>query len=242
MTTSDRYTGASYLASNPSWHEEDSPWKAMQVARLLSDYHVHPGSIVDVGCGAGAVLQSLQPHLPSECKLTGYDISPAAIARCRSRENGRLAFIQGDYLSLDTEPSDVILALDVIEHIEDYFGFLRALRSRGRHFVFHIPLDLHVSSVLRVQPLLSARQQVGHIHYFCRETALATLSETGYTPVAERYTAGSIELASASPRSTLLKLPRQGLFWLAPHIAARWLGGFSLLVLATAGQSPGPGL
>lgn len=29
------YTDGSYLANNPSWHEEDSPWKARQIIRLL---------------------------------------------------------------------------------------------------------------------------------------------------------------------------------------------------------------
>lgn len=241
MTTSNLYTGLGYLESNPRWHEEDSSWKAMQVARLLADFGIRPASVVDVGCGAGGVLQSLRPHVPDECTLTGYDISPVAIARCRGKENGRLSYVNADYLSLEVVPSDVILALDVVEHIEDYFSFLRALRSRGRHFVFHIPLDLHVSSVMRIQPLLEARRRVGHIHYFCRETALAVLLEAGYTPIAERYTAGSLELTSASRRSALLRLPRRALFRIAPHAAVRWLGGFSLLVLAAAAPTPGSG-
>lgn len=229
---SDLYTTDAYSRANPDWHEEDAPWKAAQIARLLADYRVAVSRIVDVGCGAGGVLAGLQRALPPQCTFAGYDVSPAAIARCQSKQNDRLSFINGDYLGLETEIADVLLAVDVIEHVEDYFGFLRALRGRARKFVFHIPLDLHLSSVARVRPLLLVRQKVGHIHYFLRETALATLADTGYRLIAERYTAGGVELQTGSSRTILLRLPRRVLSRVAPHVAARWLGGFSLLVLA----------
>lgn len=232
--TRDLYTNDAYSQANPSWHEEDSPWKARQISALLAHFRIIPSTVVDVGCGAGGVLTELQKVLPSNTKLAGYDVSPAAIARCASKQNARLSFVNADYLSLETDVVDLLLAVDVVEHIEDYFGFLRSLRSRARQFVFHIPLDLHVSSVARVAPLLAARRQVGHIHYFLRETALAALTDTGYRILAERYTAGGMELASASGRAALLRWPRRILFQAVPHLAVRWLGGFSLLVLAEA--------
>ena len=72
------------------------------------------------------------------------------------------------------------MAIDVFEHVEDYFGFLRKLREKAEYKIFHIPLDLSVQTVLRSSPIIKGRKSVGHIHYFTKETALETLKDTGY--------------------------------------------------------------
>ena len=111
-------------------------------------------------------------------------------------------------------------------------GFLRALNRRARNFIFHIPLDLHVSSVIRSRSIIEAREAVGHLHYFTRETALATLADTGFRVIDETFTAGGLELGRSGLATRMARLPRRLVRRLSPHAAARWLGGFSLLVLA----------
>ena len=226
---SDRYVDGAYLARNPHWHVEDSPWKARQIARILADNGVRPRSVVEVGCGAGAILAELQKALP-DARLDGYDISPQAIALARPRENERLHFHEG--MPAGGTPADVMLVIDVFEHVEDPFAFLRALRGRAEHFVFHIPLDLSAQAVLRGKPIQRRRDVVGHLHYFTRETALAILAETGYTVADSRFTAGTLELPVESALARVARLPRRLLYAVAPDLAVRSLGGFSLLVLA----------
>jgi hypothetical protein len=77
------------------------------------------------------------------------------------------------------------------------------------------------------------RTQVGHIRYFTRETALATLAEAGYEVRDYFYTAATIDLPVKSLKSRLFKLPRKLLFSLSHEWSARVLGGCSLMVLAT---------
>jgi hypothetical protein len=166
-----------------------------------------------------------------ETRLWGYDVSPQAIALCRPRQNNRLEFIEGNPNTGGT-PFDLLLAIDVIEHVEDCFAFLRGLAPLARHHVFHIPLEMHVSAVARMSPLLAARRGVGHIHYFSRETALALLADCGYEILAERYTAGALGLAQSGLATRVARLPRYVASQISTHFAARWLGGFSLLVLA----------
>jgi hypothetical protein len=226
-----RYTDGNYLEANPTWHEEDSPWKAEQIAGIVRDNQLAPTSVCEVGCGAGEILASLRNMLPG-ARFVGYDIASQAIARCAPKSSSDLSFVAGDFLKAKTETFDLLLLIDVFEHVDDYLGFLRALRSRARRFVFHIPLDLHVSSLVRVHPLAEARAKIGHLHYFTRETALATLVEAGYRIVDERYTPGGLELHRPALRARVARLPRRLVYWLNPHAAARWLGGFSLLVLA----------
>jgi hypothetical protein len=127
---------------------------------------------------------------------------------------------------------DIILVIDVLEHIEDYFSFLRSLRNRGTYKIFHIPLDMSVQALLRMSPILKSRENVGHIHYFTKETALAILKETGYEIIDYFYTPGSLELSSRqSFKSLLLKLPRKLGYSLNKDMAVRILGGYSLMIL-----------
>src|ERR1700675_3414935 len=75
----NRYTGGDYLRAHPSWHVEDSAWKAAHVARLLERHDIRPARVGEVGCGAGEILRQLQSRLGIECEFWGYDVSPQAI-------------------------------------------------------------------------------------------------------------------------------------------------------------------
>lgn len=57
------YISGEYLNKNPTWHVEESPWKAQQILRMLTLHHLTPRSICEVGCGAGEVLKQLQEQM-----------------------------------------------------------------------------------------------------------------------------------------------------------------------------------
>lgn len=227
------YADGTYLRNNPEWHAGDSPWKAGHVASLLERHALAPRTICEVGCGAGGVLEALADRVPAAAELHGYEISPQAHAIASRKSDPRLRFHLKDLLQDAGAFFDVVLALDVFEHVEDYFTFLRRLRAKGRHKVFHIPLELSALWVGRGAPLMKARRAVGHLHHFTRDTALAALEDTGYTVIEHRYTAAATDRPSKSWKSRLLNIPRRILFAIAPDATARVLGGYSLLVLAT---------
>ena len=221
----ERY-GEAYLAHNPGWHVEDSRWKADQVIELLDRWT--PRSVCDVGCGAGEVLRHIHDRLPVD-RLVGYEVAESAFELCRRRDaTDRLEFKLED-AAASPEHFDLMLLLDVIEHVQDPIGFLRSLRFKSDRTILHIPLDLSVQSVLRPGRLLHSRRAVGHLHYFTQETAEATLQDSGYHVVSTRLTGVSTDLPAKSRKAAAAALPRR---ILPPHIAARTLGGFSLLVLA----------
>lgn len=225
------YTDGTYLRNNPDWHSDDSAWKASHIAALLERHAIAPNTVVEIGCGAGEILRNLSTHLEPRTQFFGFEISPDAYAMCARKSGGNFAFKFGDLLE---EPAffDLAMAIDVFEHVEDYFTFLRKFRTKARYKVFHIPLELSALSVMRTKPLLEARRTVGHIHHFSKDTALAVLEDTGYKVLEHVYTSGRTELATVGWKTKLLKGPRQALFKLAPDAAARTLGGYSLLVLA----------
>lgn len=93
---------------------------------------------------------------------------------CNRKVRHNLRYFHKDLLDESESGFDVVMAIDVFEHVEDFFGFLRSLREKGTYKIFHIPLDLSVQWVLRSSPLIKQRLSVGHIHHFTKETALAT--------------------------------------------------------------------
>jgi SAM-dependent methyltransferase len=226
------YTDGSYHSIHPTWDVEDSPWKARLVRKLLAKHDLTPSSICEVGCGAGEVLRQLQLSGDSSAQYTGYEISPQAYALADAKSNERLKLILADICQeRPVAQYDLLLALDVVEHVEDYLAFLRCLRPLARYKVFHFPLELSVQSVLRTSPIMSGRKMVGHLHYFMKDIVICALQETGYSIIDWVYTPVSIE-RPRSFRQTAMALPRRLLFKVSPDITVRILGGYSLMVLA----------
>lgn len=229
-----RYQDGQYLAANPSWHEEDSEWKAQKIFALLQGAGAAaPATVAEVGCGAGGVLRALQARLPPSTLLSGYDVAPAAVARAQRHANARLSFHCED-LTLSAKKFDLLLCIDVFEHVENPFSFLRALRAKAARLVFNIPLEMHVAGILINHPLWT-RRQFGHLHYYTAALALETLRECGYTVIAHGFPSRLMDL----PRSAsewIFWLPRKATALISPELSARIFGGTSLLILAAGDQ------
>jgi len=225
------YLDGGYLEKNPLWHMDEAPFKVRQIMRMLEKHRLQPKTICEVGCGSGEVLRLLQPKMDAACRFWGYEISPQALELCKSRANERLQFKLADITQDEGAFFDVLLVLDVIEHVEDYFSLLAGIRSKGDLKIFHIPLDLSVQAVMRRRGLLTRRELFGHIQYFTKETALQTLTDVGYQLLDYFYTPRCIELGDEVIKK-IARLPRRICFAIHQDLAVRFLGGYSLLVLA----------
>lgn len=219
-----------YLLKNPTWHVEDSPWKAAQILKMLYRHNLNVKTIAEIGCGAGEILNQLHLSMGEDVVFTGYDISSDAISLARLREKERLQFKLENLLTVDSK-FDLLLMIDVFEHVDDYLNFLKQCKGKAEYTIFHIPLDVSVQSVLR-NKLMHWRNSLGHLHFFTKETAIATLKDAGYEVIDSFYTAGSVELSDKTIKSRLASSLRNALFKLNQDIAVKSLGGYSLLVLA----------
>jgi SAM-dependent methyltransferase len=231
----ESYESGEYLAKNPTWDEEDSEWKATHVLKMFDRNHLAPTSVVEVGCGAGGVLASLHDALP-EVDYSGFEIAPDASRFWEKHKAKTINFFIGDFLHEKIRHYDVLLLLDVIEHIPDPFEFLSRLIGQADYYVFHVPLDLSAMSVARESPLLLVRQKVGHIHYFTKGLALALIQESGFQVVDWFYTGASFNAPQASWQSRLARLPRRLAYAIDRDWGVRLLGGDTLMVLAKAKQ------
>ena len=79
---------------------------------------------------------------------------------------------------------------------------------------------------------MTFRADLGHLHYFWKATALATLRDTGYEVVDSFYTFSAGLNRPHRLRRHALNLVRQTLFAADKDTAALLLGGYSLMVLA----------
>jgi len=218
-----------YLKANPTWHVEDSPWKAKQISKMLKRNSIELKSIAEVGCGVGEILNQLYQVMPNDVNFIGYDISFDAISLAKSRENERLRFKQENFLETNYK-YDLLLMIDVFEHVDDYLGFLKSCKNKSKYTIFHIPLDIDVLGILRNVPI-KTRKSVGHLHYFTKHTALATLADCGYEILDSFYTAGMLELPNKKLKSKIAAIPRKIMYRINKDFAVTLLGGYSLLVL-----------
>jgi hypothetical protein len=223
------YADGTYLDHNKSWHVEDSAWKAGKIVTMLSRHGLVPESVCEVGCGAGEILRQLSLVYP-HTRFVGYELSPQAFELCRSRESANVHYENADLLSQSVH-YDCLLCIDVFEHVEDYLGFIRSLKPKASYTVFHIPLDMSIASLLRSN-MLHARKSVGHLHYFSRDTALATLTDCGYEIIDSFYTPSAFEAPGFGWRQKFYQLRYRCLFAMSQHFTVKLYGGSSLLVLA----------
>ena len=79
--------------------------------------------------------------MPDDVNFTGYDISGDAINLARQRAKERLGFKHENFPGTDAK-YDLLLMMDVFEHVDDYLGFLRSCKNKTKNTIFHIPLDI----------------------------------------------------------------------------------------------------
>jgi len=206
---------------------EDAPFKAQWVLKLLARHpELQPASVCEIGCGAGGILAELSGALPKS-SFRGYDVSPQAYAIAQQFSSARRQFVLGDAFS-DPSVYDLVLVMDVIEHVENCFEFLRAARRKGHMKLYHVPLDANASRILRG---LNEWDTVGHIHLFTIETAIKTLEYTGHRIVDWLLTDTALAGHGRLLQNHLANLCRRPLSIFSKPLCARLFGGYSLLVL-----------
>jgi SAM-dependent methyltransferase len=95
--------------------------------------------VVDVGCGTGIVLREFPWPVRS---LVGCDAAPVALALTRRREIRDLVRADVGALPFADAALDLVLALDVIEHLDDDGAALAELARvvrPGGYLLLHVP-------------------------------------------------------------------------------------------------------
>lgn len=128
-------------------------------------------SVIDVSCGGGHLLAEFRSKYP-ELKLAGTEFIETAVI-----ENSR-RYPSINFLKLDiTEGSlnecfDLVLCIDVLEHINDDIKALKNLRKiTGKFLVIGVPIG-NVSK--------SERLSLGHVHGYSIDELSMKVNKAGF--------------------------------------------------------------
>lgn len=233
VSSNDIYVSGEYFKNNPNWDIADARWKTDVIFELLKKNKVKPKQVIEVGCGAGENLVELLKKEGSIEKLSGYDISPQAIGLATKKVSDKISFYNEDITAKENVNTDLMLVIDVVEHVDDYYGFLRKLKKKSDWFIFHIPLDLSCRTVKKPHVLLQQRQSVGHIHYYTKEMVEWALQDTGYEIADWVYTKPVVDVEPAdSVKRFVKKILRNVSFAINKDWSAKKWGGYSMMILA----------
>lgn len=136
----------------------DSSLRSKQIMRCIERYGPTALSLLELGCGTGAVLDGLS----AVDSLVGLDISPNMLDIARARLPG-VQFIQGDISSFDLgRRFDVIVCTyDVLNHLADFNRWISCFACTRKHltedglFIFDINTVGHLNRVACDQPQVS---------------------------------------------------------------------------------------
>jgi SAM-dependent methyltransferase len=207
--------------------------------RLVADTllrHLQGGSVLDIGCGSGALLSLL----PERFRRCGIEIGVEA--RTMAAAHG-VELLGSNIADLDTldRSFDAIVACDVVEHFPNPKAFIESVMRQLR------PGGLLLLSTGDASAWLW--RLCGGNFWYCQYAEhlsfvsprwLADQDSSGAELVElQRFAYGSLTLASRIKLSALL-----GFYLLAPTTFGRWLAGKRGLAAATPfhANPPGQGL
>jgi len=156
-----RSDGSVVLAKSLAWGLEYLTYFTFVRDTVLS---LRPASLLDVGCGDGRLLKSLEGKVP---RLVGLEVSHRAALFARALCDGA-AIVEGPLDTLE-EKFDVVTSVEVLEHLPDdeVVGFLGAIRRRVK------PRGIAIFSVPSTLRPLNPK----HFRHYSERTLRETLSQ-----------------------------------------------------------------
>lgn len=173
-----------------SRYTADIDLENLNTSHSLAILAVEPGShVLDIGAADGSVARRL---VERGCRVVGVEVDPEA-ARAAERFCERV--IAGDVETLelgsvlDGATFDLVLLLDVLEHLHDPLAVLKAAAGRlkpGGRMIVSVPNVTHAA--VRLQLLCGRFQYTDaglldrtHLHFFDRPALEQLVAEAGLT-------------------------------------------------------------
>lgn len=146
----DFYLSDEYIKKNPSLDIEESPWKVRKIIPLIDDF-IHffnyEIKILDVGGGAGLILKEISKYIDNMYGILvnqyALDLSPGML-KIQIRNNPDIIKALNEDVcttSLGEKEIDLILMIDVLEHIPNPILALEEMKRISRFIIFKVPLE-----------------------------------------------------------------------------------------------------
>ncbi len=153
-----------------TWRETTGLVKGRNIIAISS--HLDIRSILDVGCGTGAVLSHLADLKFGE-SYSALDISQHVIdiLRKRGKIHGLVGaeVYDGSSIPYPDNKFDMVILSHVIEHLSNPVSLLQESARVGRYLVVEVPLEYNLYTIAKVKIFKSRyRERLGHIQWFSR--------------------------------------------------------------------------
>jgi SAM-dependent methyltransferase len=219
---------ASGGARHAEWRELGARGKADHVAELARRASLASQSVVEIGCGDGALLAELSAR-GFGGSLAGFDISTAAIELARGRAIPRVSSLDvfdGVRLPVADRSFDLGVLSHVLEHVDEPSVLLREVARACRAVVVEVPLERNASAVRPSKR--DAAEGIGHIQALDRAAVAAIVAEAGLrieSDLLDPLPAAVHLYSTRSARERALALTKAGvrraLFRVSPGVAER---------------------
>ncbi|HVT45434.1 MAG TPA: class I SAM-dependent methyltransferase [Thermoanaerobaculia bacterium] len=162
------------------WRYMAAPrFRVRTILSLLSGRQV--SSVIDLGCGSGELLGEIRAVFPA-IRLAGIDLSLPQIEINRLRDP-TTDWYAGDLENPEAVSSalfgafDVVVASEIIEHLDHSDAFLRVAHLLAR------PENGMLIVTTQSGPVRATERAVGHRHHYSAEEMAARLIECGWQPL-----------------------------------------------------------
>jgi SAM-dependent methyltransferase len=173
------YTSGEYILKNPTLDVEDTTWKITKLTPLVDEFTNQFSKtkvkILDVGGGAGLFLKGISDYLRSKdigVEQYALDLSMEML-RMQKENNPDITIFEGsiEKTSFEDKKMDIVLMIDVLEHIPNAVKALKELRRISEYVIFKVPLENNIYyNFLNLIKAGGLRkdicEKVGHVNFY----------------------------------------------------------------------------
>lgn len=172
--------------------------------------HFYPKAVWDAGCGEGQTSFWLAKHFP-HARIIGTDLRKENVERCdyiaQYLRRGNISFMQKDILEGRLQGIDLIVCIEVLEHIDKYNDALKIFSGSlvpGGFLVIHAPADNSFQSptwglrkFIHSKKNEAISHEKGQYHIrsgFNLDELIGKIDALGFQIVIKKYTFGPIAM------------------------------------------------
>lgn len=233
MTVKNIYTTNEYIRKNPTIHEEDSVWKVEKIIPLvdifLRDIAKKEIKILDVGGGAGLILKEISAHIRKKGikeKKYSLDLSPGMLKIQKKNNPDIIKLLNEDIkkTSLKNKEIDLVLMIDVLEHIPNPEKALKELRRISKFVIFKVPLGDNlwhntINTITRGKLRKEAGDKLGHVNFYNYNLLKKQIEKVNGRVIYSTFTNVSDYFLNNSYYSKNLRLKGKFFNWIAKTLS-----------------------
>ncbi len=180
---------AGYTQPDAAVAERRGRWRALgarstaaHVRALCAEAKLRPRSMVEIGCGDGALLAALRGLSPV---FDGFELSApaAALARRALPDARRVEAFDGSEVPAEDGTYDLAILSHVLEHVPVPLPLLMEAARVAHEVVVEVPLEDNRSA--RRPDKREEAARIGHLHFFDRAAVRGLIADAGLEREAE---------------------------------------------------------